>query len=214
VKYSRIIGAIVLVVSSYSFAGIELRVGGGLNLSNEILSGDYKLPDYMYKPMHVGFNAGLNARVFLLGKTGIGAGLNFETRGSGVKVDKAKLPMVEFVVYNPPDMEFSMNYLQIPVHLFHRPIPGLAIGLGPELGIFLNGKSKIGDETTDIATINSIDLGASITVDYTILNMVTVGAGYYFGFLNNDGRSTADVAEGSDRNMNIKIYVAYVLRFL
>jgi hypothetical protein len=213
VKHSKVIGAIVLIVSTYSFAGIELRVGGGLNLSNEILTGDYKLSDYLYKPMHVGFNAGLNARIFALGKMGIGAGLNFETRGSGIKVDKAKLPN-DRELFDTTEMEFSMNYLQIPVYFYYRLIPGLSVGLGPELGIFLNGKQKIGGQSSDIDKIKTIDLGASITADYTILNMITVGAGYYFGFLNNDGRTTADVATGSDRNMNIKIYVAYVLHLL
>jgi hypothetical protein len=211
VKYSKLIGAIVLIVSSCSFAGIDLRVGGGLNLSNEILTGDYKLPEWQYKPMHAGFNAGLNVRIYAFGKFGIGAGLSYETRGSGMKTDEAKVPM-DAIITAP--MEFSMNYLQIPVYFYYRLLPGLSVGLGPELGIFLNGKQEVAGQSSDIDKIKTIDLGASITADYTLLNMITVGAGYYFGFLNNDGRTSADVMQGSDRNTNIKIYIAYVLKLL
>jgi hypothetical protein len=193
-KYVKNIGAIVLVASFCSFAGIDLRIGGGLNISDETYYGDYTLPPNVKKSMYVGFNVGAGVGVYILNHMGITGALSFETRGS-----KEDFDGVATVT--------ALNYLQVPVHFSFRPVPllPLAVGIGPELGIFINGKSKIGSDSQDFNGIKPIDFGASVSVDYTLLNMVAVGAGYYFGFLNNNDASAA-----IEKNSNIKIYVAYV----
>jgi hypothetical protein len=209
VKHINIISAIVLVASFYSFAGIDLRIGGGLNLSNETYSGDYKLPAALKKSMHVGFNAGASVAIHFSSQMGMVGGLSYETRGAEMDLDAAASGAS---AYDPRYMPwvYSMGYLQIPVHFSYWPIPALGIALGPELGIFTNGKSKTGSESGDLQ-IKTIDLGASLTVDYTFANILAVGAGYYFGFLNNDGSPAADVNKGGIRNNNIKLFAAYVL---
>jgi hypothetical protein len=203
-KYAINIGAIVLLASLNSFAGIDLKIGGGLNLSNEIYSGDFKLPDAYKKKMHVGFNAGASMAIYFTQQLGLVVGLGYETRGSGWEVDD-----VEYG--GPMSADFSMGYLQIPAHFSYRPIPALAIALGPELGIFLSGKANGGGETMDLEEIRPIDFGASFTVDYTFANMIAVGAGYYQGLITNDDRPRGDFVKGSIKNINIKLFVAYVL---
>ena len=203
-KYLKGVGSIVLFVSFYSFAGIDLRIGGGLNLSNEIYSGDFKLTDAYKKKMHVGFNAGASTAIYFTQHLGIIAGLSYETRGFGWKIDDPELG-------GPLSADFSLSYLQILALFSYRPMPGLAISLGPELGIFLTGKSKVGNETEDLDIIKPIDFGASLLVDYTIANMIAIGAGYYFGFLMNEDRPEGDSMEGSITNNNIKLFAAYVL---
>ena len=207
--YIKNISAIVLFASFCSFAGIDLKIGGGLNLSNETYSGDYKLPTALIKSMHVGFNAGASAAIHFSTQMGIVGGLSYETRGSEMNLDAAD-PGASG--YDPRFMPwvYSMSYLQIPVHFSYWPIPALAIALGPELGIFIDGKSKDGGESGTLQ-ISTIDLGASLTVDYTFANILAVGAGYYLGFLNNDGSPAADVNKGGIKNSNIKLFVAYVL---
>lgn len=206
-RYVENISAIVLLMSVCSFAGIDLRVGGGLNLSNEIHSGDFKLTDSYTKKMHAGFNVGANMAVYFTQQLGVVAGLGYETRGSGWKYETADNS-------SSLSADFSMNYIQIPALFSYKPIPSLAINLGPELGIFLNGKSTIGGETTDLDEIKPIDLGVSLNVDYIIMNMIAVGAGYYYGFLNNDDRPRGDFVKGGITNHNIKLYVAYVFHLM
>ena len=202
-KYEKFIGAIVMLVSFGSFAGIDLRVGGGLNLSNEIYSGVKKLPDNYDKKMHPGFNAGVNTAIYFSKHIGLLTGLNYETRGSGWKRG-------EDDPNGQMSADFSLNYLQIPVFFSYRPIPAFALSLGPELGIFLFGKQKFDGDKSDLKEIKSIDFGATLTADYTIANMIAVGAGYYLGFLNNDDRPGGEFGEGSIKNLNIKLFVAYV----
>jgi hypothetical protein len=202
-RCAKNICTIVLFISFYSFAGIDLKIGGGLNISGERYTGGKKLQDYYNQNMHVGFNAGVNVALPFSRQMGIVTGLSYETRGSGWKIEEVKYG-------GPLSADFSMNYFQIPALFFYRPIPALAIGLGPELGIFLTGKSKEGDETKDLNEIKPIDFGASLTVDYIFANMIAVGAGYYFGFLNNDDRPDENLPKGSITNNNIKIFVAYI----
>jgi hypothetical protein len=189
----HLISVITLLSSFYSFAGIDLRIGGGLNLSNELRSNDIKLDDSYTKKFHVGLNIGANAAVYFTQQLGIIAGLAFETRGSGWKQGETSA-------------DFAMNYLQVPALFSFRPIPALAIDLGPEFGIFLNGSGTVGEGTMDLTEINRIDLGASAVVEYTIMNKIAVGAGYYYGFLDND-----ESISGTITNTNIKVFVAYVL---
>jgi hypothetical protein len=197
-KYAKSFGAIVLLASFCSFAGIELRVSGGLNLSGETYSGDFKLPDNFKQKMHVGFNIGASGAFYFTQQLGVVAGLGYETRGSGWKVDET-------------EADFALNYLQIPAHFAFRPVPALTIALGPELGIFLSGNANVNGEKVDLDPIKPIDLGASLTVDYTFINMIAVGAGYYLGILNNDDRPRGDFVKGSITNNNIKIYIAFIL---
>ena len=208
-KFAHAIGAVVVLASFYSFAGIDLRFGGGLNLSDETHSGDYTLPPYMSKKMHVGFNTGASADFLFSKQMGILAGLSFETRGSQNTVNAASAP--DYINLSEWPQEFSLNYLQIPVLFSYRPIPSLTIALGPEMGIFLGGTIKLGNNSGNFDAIKTFDLGASLIVDYTFANMIAVGAGYYLGFLNNDGSSTADILNGGEMNTNIKLFVAYVL---
>jgi hypothetical protein len=206
-KYSKKIGAIVFLASFYSFAGIDLRVGGGLNLSNEAHSGGYTLASDETKKMHVGFNAGAQADIHLSTQMGVVAGLSYETRGSQTVVDAGS----PYFDPNASPQVFSLRYLQIPVLFSYRPIPALSIAIGPELGIFLDGELKLGNSVSGpLDEIRTIDFGASLLVDYTFANMIAVGAGYYLGLLNNDASSTADILSGGIKNNNIKLYVAYV----
>jgi len=205
-KYLQGIGATIFLCSLCSFAGIDLRLGGGLNLSNEAYTGDYKLPSGYNQSMHVGFNVGANVALSFPGPMGIVTGLNFETRGSGWTNDG-----------DSRTAEFALQYLQIPALFSYRPFPGLAVSIGPELGIFLKGKEKLNGQWSDMGEaekVKAIDFGVSLTIDYTILNMINAGVGYYQGFLNNDDRASAPNLSGGIINSNIKIFVAYVLHFL
>ena len=205
-KHVTSICAIVLFTSFCSFAtGIDLRVGGGLNLSYEIYSGDYNLPDTVYKKrMHAGYNAGLSAAVYFTQQLGVISGLSYETRGFGYDVDDP-------VWGGPSSEEYLLNYLQIPVLFSYKPIPALSVNIGPELGVFLSGKRMIGDEDFDVEGIRPIDFGASLNVEYTFINKIAVGAGYYFGLIHNEEVSEGSfVVKGTKRHTNLKLYVAYV----
>jgi hypothetical protein len=200
-RHIKLISAIVLLVSFYAFAEIDFRIGGGLNLSNELYTGDYELGDGFDKKMKVGFNAGVSAAFYFTRQLGMIAGVGYETRGCGWDYE-------DEIPSNSMSAEFSLSYLQIPVHFSYRPIPALAINLGPELGIFLTGESKLDGDTFDMdENINRIDFGASLTVDYTIANMIAVGAGYYIGFLDSDSRNFDN---GRILHTNIKLFAAYV----
>jgi hypothetical protein len=205
-KYAKAVGAIVLFASMNSFALLDIQVGGGLNLSTEVYSKDRKLPAGVTQPLLAGFNTGANV-AFLFGPIGVAGGVNFETRGDAQKTSAADAEKIPY----PTSQVFSMYYLQIPVHFVYVPIPGLHIGIGPEFGLFLGGTSDIEGLKFDMQEINPIDFGASVTVDYTIFNMIAVGAGYYWGFLNSDNSSTKNVLEGTITHRNIKLFAAYVI---
>jgi hypothetical protein len=212
VKSFKTIVAVVLFASVSSFAGLDLMVGGGLNMSNESFSGDYKdILTGMNKSMRIGFNAGANMCIPFSEQMGLVAGLNYETRGTKLKADSMGASVT---------VTKAASYLQIPILFSYKPIPALAINLGPELGIFLGGKAKteitgvtgLSMPDEDLEDISTLDLGASIQVNYTIANMIVVGAGYYWGFLNTDNSSVpAGMSiSGSETNNNIKINVGYL----
>jgi outer membrane immunogenic protein len=207
VKCFKMLVAVVLVASFSSFAGIDLTIGGGLNISDVNLSKDYKLASDQTKSMLMGFNAGANARFAFNDKMGLVAGLNYETRGAKIKTS---------------DLGFSetktgnLAYLQIPVLFSYKFMPELAVNIGPEIGLLLRAKEKVeGDFDIDNGTFDvksstsSLDLGASIQVTYTISNMIVVGAGYDYGFINTD-KNPGDM-KGAMTNSNIKVTVAYLL---
>jgi hypothetical protein len=218
VKSLKTIVAAVLVASFSSFAGADLMIGGGLNLSNLSYSED--LGSGVTKSMRVGFNAGANLFIPFSEQIGLTPGVNFETRGTKIESSYQS---------NKLTMTMSMNYLQIPVLFTYKPMPELALKVGPELGIFLGGTEKDesniamlngeGDITSDM--VNTIDFGLSFGASYTIANMIAIGAGYYLGLTNVNKSASAD-AEASEesaspsgdfKNNNIKIYVAYVIHF-
>jgi hypothetical protein len=210
VKSFKTIVAVVLFASFSSFAGTDLMVGGGLNMSNVAMSGDYKLGDGVTKSMHVGFNAGANLLIPFGEQIGMVAGVNFETRGTEMK---------ETVSGISATITSAASYLQIPLLFSYKPIPALAINIGPELGFFLGGTSKteaLGlSQSEDLTNVSTFDFGASLQVNYTIANMIVVGAGYYLGFLNTDATEVpAGFARtGSVTNNNIKIHVGYLIHF-
>jgi hypothetical protein len=195
-----------MLASLCSFAGIDLRIGGGLNLSDEIHTGVNKLSDAYEEKLLVGFNAGSSVSYYFTERLGMVAGLSFETRGYGWDNKDIETGITRSAV-------FSLYYLQIPVLCSYRPIPELAVNLGPELGIFLSGKSKVDGTEADLKEIKPVDLGVSLTADYTIANIIAVGAGYYYGLLNNDDRPRGASVKGSSTNTNIKLYVAYVFHW-
>jgi hypothetical protein len=213
VKSLKIIVSAILVASFSSFAGMDLMIGGGLNLSNASLSED--LPSGVDKPMLIGFNAGVNLFIPFSEQIGLTPGVNFETRGMKIEISAIKTTTT-----------MSMNYLQIPVLFTYKPIPELALKLGPEIGIFLsgtgtievNGVSNDGDIKSD--DVNTIDFGLSAGASYTIANTIAVGAGYYLGLTKVNKSESTDAAaseesgsSGDFKNNNIKIYVAYIIHF-
>jgi hypothetical protein len=210
VKSLKTIVAVVLVASFSSFAGMDLMVGGGLNMSNENLSGDYKLPSGVDQSMYIGFNAGANLLIPFGEQIGMVAGVNYETRGTKEKGSENGMSGT---------MTISGSYLQIPLLFSYKPIPALAINLGPELGFFLGGTAKTEatgySHSEDLKDISTFDFGASLQVNYTIANMILVGAGYYWGFLNTDASEVPAgiTVDGSQTNNNIKIHVGYLIHF-
>lgn len=206
-KCFKKIAAIVLLASMSSFAGIGLTIGGGLNMSNMAFSGDYENQIAgATKSMLIGFNAGVNALFGFNEKMGLVAGLNYETRGAELKMESGGVSATATGTY---------NYLQIPILFSYKFIPELAVNLGPELGFFLGGTSKMEvagqSQSNDLKNISTMDLGLSIGVSYTIINMIVVGAGYDLGFLNTDNDPADKDMSGSITNNNIKITVAYLI---
>jgi outer membrane immunogenic protein len=205
VKCFKTVAAVVLLASVSSFAGIDLAIGGGLNMSNATLTKDYGLPSNGTKSMVMGFNAGANARFAFNEQMGVVAGVNYETRG--VKTDDGTYKKT-----------YSSNYLQIPLLFSYKIIPELAVNIGPEFGIFLSGKYK--EEAygmsgeSNLEKVSTLDLGASVQVNYTIINMIVVGAGYYYGFLKPDNNSDYMGSNMKEvrANNNIKITLAYLLK--
>jgi outer membrane immunogenic protein len=207
----RTVVAIVFFASVSSFAGIDLTIGGGLNISDLTLTGDYKL-DNIYlaygqtQSMLIGFNAGANARFSFNDKMGLVAGLNFETRGDKIKKSN-KYGAGSYTT------TLTMHYLQVPVLFSYKFLPELAVNIGPEAGIFLGGTSKDeGDQTgsTDQKDlVKAFDIGASIQATYTIARMIVVGAGYDLGFMNTD--KSPNGKSGAAKNNNIKVTAAYLL---
>jgi Outer membrane protein beta-barrel domain len=205
VKCFKAIAAVVMVVSIPAVAGIDCMIGGGLNVSSQSFTHDYTtMVSGSGQSMLVGFNAGANARLAFTRKTGLVAGLNYETRGSILK-------------WAGQTQTYSASYLQIPVLFSYNVMPALAVNSGPEAGIFLRGKYRekfnYSSSSLDITDKSALDLGASLQATYTIANMVVVGAGYYWGFLNTDNYNYGSGLKpnGSVTNRNINVTVAYLL---
>jgi hypothetical protein len=168
------------------------------------LSGDYKLKPGMEKTLVIGFNAGVNVSISLAPNMGLVAGWNYETRG--MKITERDINLTAKV---------TANYLQVPILFSYKFMPELAVNIGPEVGIFICGKETITMDSKSTETamthVSTLDLGASVQVTYTVANMIVVGAGYYYGFLNTDSANHDPAMSGAATNNTIKIFVGYLI---
>lgn len=80
---------------------------------------------------------------------------------------------------------YSLNYISIPVIAKYFVAEGFSLEAGPQLGVLLSAKAKLGDESEDYKDeFNSTDFGAAIGAGYKLENGIFFGARYVLGLSN------------------------------
>ena len=137
----KLLFAILLLTICMSKASAQLQLGvkGGYNLANIPYSLSYATQKYLS-----GFNAGVIAALPVSSHLKLQAEIVYSVQGSK-----------ETLHATPGDQDITSrnNYLNIPVLFVYRDQSGFFIETGPQLGIFLNGKTIYGGAGEVNATI-------------------------------------------------------------
>jgi len=178
----------IATLSSVAFAQtIDFGVKGGLNLSNQTLSG---AGQSIYSKNLSGFNVG-GIMDLGWGDFSIQPGIFFTTKG----YESTPIPITGNQTYGG-GVKTKLNYIQIPVNLLYHIhiVPGLKfyLGGGPYLGYGVSG-SISGDgesddihfsKTTDGFSYKNPDFGVNFIAGFEIKKTILLDASYGLGLSN------------------------------
>ncbi|MDR0694447.1 MAG: PorT family protein [Prevotellaceae bacterium] len=174
---------VALAVTLSVNAQVKFGVKAGLNVS-QIGSGSMKIGDQSEdleaSGMLVGFHAGGYVNFNFSPVIGLQPEVVFSLQGEKESDDDGSI-------------KTSLGFINVPILLDIKPVPNLSILVGPQVGINVSKKMSIGgisisgSELNDLleeagTKINTLDIAAVLGVQYTIINHLTIGARYNFGF--------------------------------
>ncbi len=153
--------------TSNKFASIQIRAGANFtNLNGE--SGG----DDLNNKIKVGYHAGLEIPMMIAPEFYLQPGVLYTRKGA---VDE-----------NNSDNKITLSYIEIPVNFVYKPMLGtgsLMLGVGPYMGIAIDGKDEVDDVESDINFENDITALQDATGNY--LRRLDFGGnllvGYQFG---------------------------------
>lgn len=195
-----ILSAMLITLSVQAQVGVRFGAKAGLNVS-QIGGGtmeiDGETNDVDASDMLLGFHIGGVANFSLTDRFGLQPEILFsmqgESEGEGSNVVKT-----------------TLSFINIPVLLDIKPLPGLSIFVGPQFGINVlrsmssDGVSVSGTTLDDALAVrgvkvNPVDVAAVLGVQYTFIDHLTVGARYNFGFTSSMGVTD----EGKDAGRSV-----------
>jgi opacity protein-like surface antigen len=175
--------SLALILGIGATAQVKFGVKAGLNVSQlggGTLKAGGQTVDVEASGMLVGFHGGAYVNFSFGSIIGLQPELLFSMQG-------------ETETENAVTIKTHLNYINIPVLLDIKPIPNFSILVGPQIGINVyrsmsgEGLSISGSKVDDMLEqrgmkINTIDIAAALGVQYTLLDHLTIGARYNFGF--------------------------------
>jgi len=82
--------------------------------------------------------------------------------------------------------KIHLHYINLPVLLNYEIIENLYLGIGPELGYLISGKSKFDDRTEEVGYIynKKFDVGIDAGIEYKFDTFFNIGLRYNYGLTN------------------------------
>ncbi|MDR0582523.1 MAG: PorT family protein [Prevotellaceae bacterium] len=172
-----------LVITLSANAQIKFGLKAGLNVSQfsgGSVKGEEGSIDFDASNMLVGFHAGGYVNFNFGPVIGLQPEVVFSLQG-------------EKETEGGESIKTNLGFINVPILLDIKPIPNFSILVGPQVGINVTKKMSNGDvsisgsEVSDLLEesgmkVNTIDVAAVLGVQYTILDHLTIGARYNFGF--------------------------------
>lgn len=145
----------------------------------------------------IGYHVGGFGEFFITDKFALQPELLYSAQGVKVVVDGEN-----------GDMKF--DYFNIPVMAKYYVTDALSLELGPQIGLLLSAKAKLGTETTDVKdSMNSTDYGVNFGGGYNIGEHIVVGIRYYFGL----GQLQKSLAINESASANSVFHLSFGYKF-
>jgi hypothetical protein len=196
--------AIALMLStaiSASAQGVTVTNGikGGLTMSNLYIDE----PDMEEEKSRYGFNAGFFSQMMFAETFGFQPELLFNTKGTRTR----------YTGILNQEIEFNLNYIDVPLLLVYRPVDMLEFHAGPYVGFLLRGDVAYsgileGGERLNRDNFNLFDYGAAAGVALNF-DVVKLGARYNFGLQNVAKNRAAEALIGDSKHAFLQIYLAW-----
>ena len=197
-KIVTILTALAIALSANAQTRFGLKAG--LNVSQTgggTIKANGQYVDTEASDMLVGFHAGGYANFSFNPVIGLQPEVVFSLQGEKETVETAS-------------SKAYLGYINVPILLDIKPTPNFSILVGPQVGInvfkrmSIAGESISGSEMDDLLAlagmkVNIADIAAVLGVQYVILDHLTIGARYNFGFTSTVGLTK----EGKDVGLSI-----------
>jgi hypothetical protein len=184
---------IALALGVGANAQIKYGVKAGLNLSSlstvESSAGGISVNTLESDGLTAGFHVGGFVNFSFGGIIGLQPELLFSIQGG-----KQKAPSTLGTPVGDPSVDITFDYINVPVLLDIKPLPGLSILVGPQIGFNIyksatNEGETISGSDFDVITngsdgFNGIDFAAVIGAQYTFIGHLVLGARYNIGLTN------------------------------
>ena len=190
---------VALIMVSTSIAvmsqGASVGLRAGMNLANV----NYEAGSVTYEPdMKAGILAGLYVKAMFTDKIGIQPEAYLSLQGF-------KLDLGTFGTLNQ-----KLTYVNIPILLRYNLIKFVNIHAGPQFGLLMSAKSKLGDVTTDVKDqLKSSDLNIAFGAGLDLPMGLSGGIRYNLGLsdISNDPSSVVSTV----KNKAFQVYIGYKL---
>lgn len=167
--FSKLIFLLILVLPAVAGAQVNFGIKAGVNFSTAEFDGSD--PDRAVR-LHAGIVPEISlGKVFFIRPE-----LLYSAKG-----------------WQVPDISMKLNYISLPVLAGWRPVPDIAILLGPEVG-YLAGIRRKPSSSSFANVYEKFDYGVDVGVSYRIVKQYSVELIYGQGF------DTLIKAEGRDEN--------------
>lgn len=166
----------ILTISFVKAQEISYGLKAGLNYSNWNFS--FAGADY---DARLAFHVGAVVEFGLSDKFAIQPELLYSSVGAKYTYDSSPTARAA----SDDTMVYALDYLSVPIMAKYYAAEGLSLEVGPQIGLLLSAKGKIGDESQDLKDeLNSTDFGAAIGAGYKLENGLFFNARYVLGLSN------------------------------
>lgn len=176
--------ACVIAIATISHAQVRIGFKGGVNLAN--VNGDIE-----GAKQKVGYYAGAQAKISVSDAFSIQPELVYSNQGTKLEEDV--------------DINFNLNYLNLPVMFQYNTPFGLYAETGPQISYLIGAKAKAEGQSEDIKELfKSIDYGWTIGLGYQMQ-----GSGLGLSARYNIGLAKINDSDGDDKITNGVIQVGF-----
>jgi hypothetical protein len=201
---------------------IKFGVKAGVNVSGlsdvSVSGGGISVNVFESAGMATGFHAGAFVNFGFGNLFGFQPELLFSMQGGKQKVNSTLTGGQSATV------DFTFDYLNVPILLEIKPIPNLGILVGPQVGLNVyksaasEGETVSGsdfDEAFGDEAFQSIDFAVAFGVQYTLIEHLTIGARYNLGLTNaySDSETENGVTANASGWKNNSLQVSVGWRF-